>query len=84
MESNEMNDEVKILHIHKGAEGKRDFIEYIDIRSGKTHILTDKSFIKRYGKETIEAFLAQGLQCTQEMRKGLQTALFNDFKGFYK
>jgi len=60
MENNEMNDEVKILHIHKGSEGKRDFIEYIDIRSGKTHILTDTSFIKRYGKETIEAFLAQG------------------------
>ena len=59
MESREIQDEVKILHIHKGAEGKRDFVEYIDIRSGKTHILTDASFIKRYGKETIEAFLAQ-------------------------
>ena len=35
MENDEMIDEVKILHIHKGAEGKRDFIEYIDIRSGK-------------------------------------------------
>ena len=59
MESNEMIDEVKILHIHKGAEGKNDYVEFVKLRTGKTHILTDKSFIKRYGKETIEAFLAQ-------------------------
>ena len=59
MENEELHDEVKILHIHKGAEGKRDFVEYIDIRNGKTHILTDASFSKRYGRETIEAFLAQ-------------------------
>jgi len=59
MESNEMIDEVKILHIHRGSEGKNDYVEFVKLRTGKTHILTDKSFIKRYGKETIEAFLAQ-------------------------
>ena len=54
-----MIDEVKILHVHKGSESKNDYVEFIKLQTGKTHILTDKSFIRRYGKEMIEAFLAQ-------------------------
>jgi hypothetical protein len=48
--------EVKVLHIHKGAEGKRDFVEFIVISTGKSHILTDAGFIKRYGDEVLKEF----------------------------
>ena len=49
-------DEVKIVHIHKGKEEKSSFIEFIVLHNGKTLLLQFDSFVKRYGKELIEAF----------------------------
>ena len=53
---NEIPSEVKILHIHKASDNHEDFIEFMIVDSGKTHILRESGFIRRYGVNVIEAF----------------------------
>jgi hypothetical protein len=50
--------EVKIVHIHKGKDDESSFIESIRLKNGKPLILQWNSFIKRYGVEMIEEFIA--------------------------
>jgi hypothetical protein len=51
--------EIKILHIHKGCEDKKSFIEFIKTSTGKSHILSYESFVRRYDAEMVEDFKAK-------------------------
>jgi len=51
-------DEIKIIHIHKGSEDDKSFIEFMTLSTGKTHILKYNSFINRFNKELINEFEA--------------------------
>jgi len=62
MANKEMEDEVKILHIHKGNEEKNDFIEFMKLRDGKSAILKVNGFVKRYGSKLIDEFRALKVQ----------------------
>ena len=48
--------EIKILHIHKGCEDKKSFIEFIKLINGRSYILGYENFIKRYDEEMIKEF----------------------------
>jgi len=56
MNSEQIPDEVKIIHIHEGNDDKSSFIEFITLRNGKTFLLKYDSFVKRFSKELIEEF----------------------------
>ena len=58
MSNERVPDEVKIIHIHRGKDEQSNFVEFIKLRDGKTGILRTGGFIKRFGKELIEAFEA--------------------------
>jgi len=53
---NEIPSEVKILHIHKASDNHENFIEFLLIKNGKSQILRESSFIRRYGSEAIQEF----------------------------
>jgi len=53
---NEIPNEVKIIHIHKASDNHENFIEFLSIKSGKSHILRESGFIRRYGSEAIQEF----------------------------
>jgi len=52
----EMPKEVKILHIHRASDNHENFIEFLLIKNGKSQILRESGFIRRYGSEIIEEF----------------------------
>lgn len=52
----ETENEIKILHIHKASDNHEDFIEFLLIRNGKTQILRENGFIRRYGNKAIQEF----------------------------
>ena len=56
MENERIPDEVRVTHVHNGKDEDSSFIEFIKLDDGKVKILTATGFIKRYGKELIEAF----------------------------
>ncbi len=49
-------EEIKILHIHKGCEDKKSFIEFIKLNTGKSYILGYENFTKRYDEVMIKEF----------------------------
>jgi len=53
---NEIAKEVKILHIHKASDNHENFIEFMLIKSGKSSILRESGFIRRYGDEALKEF----------------------------
>ncbi len=53
---NEIPSEVKILHIHNASDTHENFIEFMIIDSGKTHLLKESGFIERYGSDVIKEF----------------------------
>ena len=53
---NETSKEVKILHIHKASDKHEDFIEFMLIKNGKSQILRESGFIRRYGSEALKEF----------------------------
>ena len=53
---NEIPSEVKILHIHEASDSHENFIEYMLIKSGKSSILRESGFIRRFGSEAIREF----------------------------
>ena len=53
---NEIPNKVKILHIHKSGDNHENFIEYMLTKSGKSSILRESGFIRRFGSEAIREF----------------------------
>ena len=53
---NETSKEVKILHIHKASDKHENFIEFMLIKNGKSHVLKESNFIRRYGSEALHEF----------------------------
>jgi len=53
---NEIPSEVKILHIHKASDNHENFIEFMLIKNGKSQILRESGFIRRYGSEALQEF----------------------------
>jgi len=53
---NEIPNEVKILHIHKASDNHENFIEFMLLKNGKSSILKESGFIRRYGSEALKEF----------------------------
>lgn len=41
--------EIKILHIHRGSELHKSYVEFIKLDNAKNYLLSYDSFVKRYG-----------------------------------
>ena len=53
---NEITKEIKILHIHKASDKHDNFIEFMLIKNGKSYVLKESNFIRRYGSEALKEF----------------------------
>ena len=47
--NNDIPKEIKILHIHRGSELHKSYVEFIKFDNGKSYILSYDGFVKRYG-----------------------------------